>query len=144
MIPAAALALAARAAAGRAARRPGRRGPGYRFVGALPAALLVMLASGLIWGPYGAIETATIQRMTPPRRHGTVFGIRRGIQVAATAAGAAAGGLLLTRLPPQAVIGWPPGPASWSASSACCTHRSAALPGPRAETLWPAHLRSRG
>jgi MFS family permease len=75
------------------------------LVGALPAALLVMLAGGLIWGPYGAIETATIQRITPPRRHGTVFGIRRGIQVAATPAGAAAGGLLLTRLPPQAVIG---------------------------------------
>ena len=60
------------------------------LVGALPAALLVMLAGGLIWGPYGAIETATIQRITPSRRHGTVFGIRRGIQVAATPAGAAA------------------------------------------------------
>ena len=70
------------------------------LVGALPAALLVMLAGGLIWGPYGAIETATIQRITPPRRHGTVFGIRRGIQVAATPAGAAAGGLLLTPAPP--------------------------------------------
>ena len=75
------------------------------LVGALPAALLVMLAGGLIWGPYGAIETATIQRITPLRRHGTVFGVRRGIQVAATPAGAAAGGLLLARLPPQAVIG---------------------------------------
>ena len=35
------------------------------LVGALPAALPVMLADGLIWGPYGAIETATIQRITP-------------------------------------------------------------------------------
>jgi predicted MFS family arabinose efflux permease len=75
------------------------------LIGALPAALAVMLAGGLVWGPYGAIETATIQRITPPDRHGTVFGIRRGIQVAATPAGAAAGGLLLDRLPPQAVIG---------------------------------------
>ena len=75
------------------------------LVGALPAALPVMLVGGLIWGPYGAIETATIQRITPPRRHGTVFGVRRGIQVAATPVGAAAGSLLLARLPPQAVIG---------------------------------------
>jgi predicted MFS family arabinose efflux permease len=74
-------------------------------ISGLPAALAVMLAGGLVWGPYGAIEVAAIQALTPPRRHGTVFGLRRAIQVAATPAGAAAGGLLLTRLSPQAVIG---------------------------------------
>jgi hypothetical protein len=75
------------------------------LISALPGALAVMFAGGLIWGPYGVIEVMTIQAVTPRNRHGTVFGIRRAIQVAATPAGAAAGGLLLTRLDPQAVIG---------------------------------------
>ncbi|HEY3976402.1 MAG TPA: MFS transporter [Streptosporangiaceae bacterium] len=74
-------------------------------ISALPAALAVMFAGGLIWGPYGVIEVMTIQSVTPRSRHGTVFGVRRAIQVAATPAGAAAGGLLLARLAPQAVIG---------------------------------------
>jgi hypothetical protein len=74
-------------------------------ISALPAALAVMFAGGLIWGPYGVIEVMTIQSVTPRLRHGTVFGVRRAIQVAATPAGAAAGGLLLARLAPQAVIG---------------------------------------
>jgi hypothetical protein len=71
----------------------------------LPAALAVMFAGGLVWGPYGAIEVLTLQAVTPPSRHGTVFGVRRAIQVAATPAGAAAGGILLARLAPPAVIG---------------------------------------
>jgi hypothetical protein len=74
-------------------------------ISALPAALAVMFAGGLIWGPYGVIEVMTMQSVTPRGRHGTVFGVRRAIQVAATPAGAAAGGLLLTRLAPPAVIG---------------------------------------
>jgi MFS family permease len=75
------------------------------LITALPGALAVMFAGGLIWGPYGVIEVMTIQAVTPRHRHGTVFGLRRAIQVAATPAGAAVGGLLLTRLDPQAVIG---------------------------------------
>jgi MFS family permease len=101
------------------------------LTGTLPAALPVMFAGGLIWGPYGAIETATIQRITPPHRHGAVFGLRRGIQVAAAPAGAAVGGLLLIRLPPQAVIGL--------AAGSCVLVGAAALLYPPLRRLsWPA------
>jgi MFS family permease len=101
------------------------------LTGALPAALPVMFAGGLVWGPYGAIETATIQRITPPDRHGAVFGLRRGIQVAATPAGAAIGGLLLIRLPPQAVIGL-------AAGSCVLVGAAALLYRPLRRLRWPA------
>jgi hypothetical protein len=101
------------------------------FAGTLAAALPVMLAGGLIWGPYGAIETATIQRITSPERHGAVFGLRRGIQVAATPAGAAVGGLLLIRLPPPAVIGL-------AAGSCVLVGAAAMLYPPLRRLAWPA------
>jgi MFS family permease len=60
---------------------------------------------GLVWAPYATLEASLLQRVVPTAALGRVFGARRALTAAATPLGAAAGGLLLHRATPTAVIG---------------------------------------
>ena len=68
-------------------------------------AMLVLALGGLIWAPYTTLEASLLQRVVPAALLGRVFGVRRALTAAATPLGAAAGGFLLGRASPTAVIG---------------------------------------
>jgi MFS family permease len=72
--------------------------------GIVPA-MAVLALGGLIWAPYATLEASLLQRVVPPAAPGRLFGARRALTAAATPLGAAAGGLLLHRATPTAVIG---------------------------------------
>jgi len=58
-------------------------------------ALACCLAIGILWTPYSAVEATALQRLTPARHHGKVFGIQRALVISALPAGAAVGALAL-------------------------------------------------
>ena len=72
--------------------------------GIVPA-MAVLALGGLVWAPYATLEASLLQRVVPTTALGRVFGARRALTAAATPLGAAAGGLLLHRATPTAVIG---------------------------------------
>jgi MFS family permease len=72
--------------------------------GIVPA-MAVLALGGLVWAPYATLEASLLQRVVPTAALGRVFGARRALTAAATPLGAAAGGLLLHRATPTAVIG---------------------------------------
>jgi predicted MFS family arabinose efflux permease len=63
----------------------------------------LMVLSGVVWGPYTAVETTAIHRWTDPRRHGQLFGAQRALLSSVSPLGAAAGALLLDRISAGAV-----------------------------------------
>jgi MFS family permease len=72
--------------------------------GIVPA-MAVLALGGLVWAPYATLEASLLQCVVPTAALGRVFGARRALTAAATPLGAAAGGLLLHRATPTAVIG---------------------------------------
>jgi hypothetical protein len=69
------------------------------------AVAAVFLLGGAVWGPYATVETSALQRWVHPSRHGTTFGLQRGLLGTATPAGAAVGAIGLQQLPPQTLLG---------------------------------------
>ena len=78
--------------------------PLLAIAGILPA-MATLALGGLVWAPYVTLESSLLQRVVPPSALGRVFGVRRALTAAAMPLGAAAGGLLLERATPTAVIG---------------------------------------
>ncbi|ADB32882.1 major facilitator superfamily MFS_1 [Kribbella flavida DSM 17836] len=71
----------------------------------LPAAMLVFVVSGAIWGPYSAVEATALQRWTDPAVHGRVFGTQRAMLAIAAPLGAAVGALANDHFGPAVILG---------------------------------------
>jgi hypothetical protein len=69
------------------------------------AVAAVFFLGGAVWGPYGTVETSALQRWVHPSRHGTAFGLKRGVLGTAAPAGAALGAIGLRHAPAHAVLG---------------------------------------
>jgi predicted MFS family arabinose efflux permease len=69
-----------------------------------PAAA-VMLVSGVVWGPYLAVEATALQQWVEPAWHGRLFGIQHALLGVASPLGAAAGSLALARVDSGTVLG---------------------------------------
>jgi MFS family permease len=95
-------------------------------------AMLVLAVGGLVWAPYTALEASLLQRVVPARALGRVFGVRRAVTAAATPLGAAAGGLLLDRTAPTAVIGLSAITCMLAGTAALCAPALHRLPARRA------------
>jgi MFS family permease len=76
------------------------------------AVAVLFLISGAVWGPYTTIETSALQRWVQPTRHGSVFGLQRGLLGTAAPVGAAVGAVALQHIAPQTVL---------AISAAACT-----------------------
>jgi sugar phosphate permease len=74
------------------------------FVDSVPAAAVLFVLGGIVWGPYTAVETTALQRWVDPARHGRVFGVQRSLLATAAPVGAALGALALDVAPPGAVL----------------------------------------
>ncbi|MEV4364665.1 MFS transporter [Nonomuraea sp. NPDC049625] len=70
----------------------------------IPAAAALFAVSGLVWGPYTAVEATALQRWAHPNWHGRLFGTQRALLMAASPLGAAAGAILLDHSPPAAIL----------------------------------------
>jgi predicted MFS family arabinose efflux permease len=126
----------------------GRLRPGLALAGnavAWGAALLPLLAivriapamaalalGGLAWAPYVTLESSLLQRVVPAPALGRVFGVRRALTAAAMPLGAAAGGLLLQRATPTAVIGLSAVTCMLAGAAALCSPALHRLPARRA------------
>ena len=66
---------------------------------------VLFLVGGAVWGPYATIETSALQRWVHPGRHGTAFGLQRGLLGTAAPAGAAVGAVALQYGAPHVVLG---------------------------------------
>ncbi|HEV2921915.1 MAG TPA: MFS transporter [Actinomycetota bacterium] len=126
----------------------GRLRPGLALAGnavAWGAALLPLLAiagivpamatlalGGLVWAPYVTLESSLLQRVVPAPALGRVFGVRRALTAAAMPLGAAAGGLLLQRAAPTAVIGLSAVTCMLAGAAALCSPALHRLPARRA------------
>lgn len=71
----------------------------------LAAAVAAMLLSGVIWGPYLALEATLAQRLVTPEQHGQIFGIRTCLLTPTAPLGTAVGGGLLNLLQLIAPLG---------------------------------------
>jgi hypothetical protein len=76
------------------------------------AVAVSFLIAGAVWGPYTTIETSALQRWVHPARHGSVFGLQRGLLGTATPVGAAVGAVAVQHTAPQTVL---------AVSAAACT-----------------------
>jgi predicted MFS family arabinose efflux permease len=65
------------------------------FCSSIVPAVVVMGVSGIVWGPYLAIEATALQQWTPPSVHGRLFGTQHAILAVASPLGAAAGSVAL-------------------------------------------------
>jgi predicted MFS family arabinose efflux permease len=74
------------------------------FCGSIVPAMIVMGVSGIVWGPYLAVEATAPQRWTPPSLHGRLFGTQHAILAVASPLGAAAGSVALLALPSTEII----------------------------------------
>ncbi|GAB3932875.1 MFS transporter [Kribbella albertanoniae] len=70
----------------------------------LPAAALIFVISGAVWGPYSAIETTALQRWADPATHGAMFGTQRALLSIASPIGAACGALALDHYSPAGIL----------------------------------------
>jgi predicted MFS family arabinose efflux permease len=70
---------------------------------AVPA-LVIMTLSGVVWGPYLAVESTALQRWTAPSLHGRLFGTQHAILAVAGPLGAAAGSLALLEFPSAQIL----------------------------------------
>ena len=70
----------------------------------IPAAV-VMAVSGVVWGPYLAVEATALQQWVEPAWHGRLFGIQHALLGVASPVGAAAGSLALARVSSRTVLG---------------------------------------
>jgi MFS family permease len=61
------------------------------------AAVFGCVAIGLLWTPYAAVEATALQRLTPRRIHGRVFGLQRALVISALPLGAALGAMAQDR-----------------------------------------------
>lgn len=59
---------------------------------------------GLLWSPYNAVEATALQKLTPSRHLGKVFGLQRATAISALPVGAAIGSLALDRIGAGGVI----------------------------------------
>lgn len=65
------------------------------FCSSIVPAVAVMGVSGIVWGPYLAVEATALQRWAPPSVHGRMFGTQHAILAVASPLGAAVGSLAL-------------------------------------------------
>ena len=65
------------------------------FVGSTWAAGALCFGIGLLWSPYNAVEATALQKLTPARHLGKVFGLQRAMSISALPVGAAIGSLAL-------------------------------------------------
>jgi predicted MFS family arabinose efflux permease len=65
------------------------------FCTSIVPAVIVMGVSGIVWGPYLAVEATALQRWTAPALHGRLFGTQHAILAVASPLGAAVGSLAL-------------------------------------------------
>jgi MFS family permease len=76
------------------------------LAGNLFAAILGCVAIGLLWTPYAAGEATALQRLTPARMHGRVFGIQRALVISALPIGAALGAIAQDRFGAPTTLAW--------------------------------------
>jgi predicted MFS family arabinose efflux permease len=76
------------------------------------AAVVVYTLSGVVWGPYAAVEATALQRWTDSRHHGRVFGTQRALVITAIPLGGALGSLALDQVSVSTVL---------EVSAAACT-----------------------
>jgi predicted MFS family arabinose efflux permease len=74
------------------------------FVHSVTWALGIYFLSGVVWGPYAAVETTALQKWTRPEQHGRVFGLQRALVISAIPAGGAIGSLALDRAGLTAIL----------------------------------------
>jgi MFS family permease len=65
---------------------------------------LACLVIGVLWTPYSAVEATALQRLTPARHHGKLFGIQRALVISALPVGAAVGAFALDRTSATVVL----------------------------------------
>jgi predicted MFS family arabinose efflux permease len=61
------------------------------FVHSVGWAVVIYFVSGVVWGPYSAVEATALQRWTRPEHHGRLFGTQRALIISAIPAGGAIG-----------------------------------------------------
>ena len=61
------------------------------FVHSVGLAVAIYFLSGIVWGPYSAVEATALQRWTRPEHHGRLFGTQRALIISAIPAGGAIG-----------------------------------------------------
>jgi len=101
-------------------------------IAAIVPAMAVLALGGLVWAPYVTLESSLLQRVVPAAALGRVFGVRRALTAAAMPLGAAAGGLLLQRAAPTAVIGLSAVTCLLAGAAALCAPALHRLPARRA------------
>ncbi|MEA2484839.1 MAG: hypothetical protein QOC55_2786 [Thermoleophilaceae bacterium] len=69
-----------------------------------PTAIAGCFAIGLLWTPYAAVEATALQRLTPRRIHGRVFGIQRALVISSLPVGAAIGAVAQDRFGPTPTL----------------------------------------
>ena len=74
------------------------------FTNHLWSACGLLLAGGLMWGPYTPMETTLLQRNVPKEQLGRVFGARSTLLTGGSPLGLAVGGTLLAFVPATSVI----------------------------------------
>jgi hypothetical protein len=67
-------------------------------------ALVLCFGIGLLWSPYNAVEATALQKLTPARQLGKIFGLQRALAISALPVGAAIGSLGLDHIGPGRVI----------------------------------------
>lgn len=75
------------------------------FAPSLGFVMAWMFTSGIVWGPYLALEATALQRLIPQSVQGRVFGARLAIVGPSAPIGTALGGLMLLGLSSRWVIG---------------------------------------
>ena len=105
--------------------------PLLAIAGIVPA-MATLALGGLVWAPYVTLESSLLQRVVPAPALGRVFGVRRALTAAAMPLGAAAGGLLLQRATPTAVIGLSAVTCMLAGAAALCSPALHRLPARRA------------
>jgi predicted MFS family arabinose efflux permease len=101
-------------------------------IAAIMPAMATLALGGLVWAPYVTLESSLLQRVVPAPALGRVFGVRRALTAAAMPLGAAAGGLLLQRATPTAVIGLSAVTCMLAGAAALCSPALHRLPARRA------------
>jgi MFS family permease len=101
-------------------------------IAAMMPAMATLALGGLVWAPYVTLESSLLQRVVPAPALGRVFGVRRALTAAAMPLGAAAGGLLLQRATPTAVIGLSAVTCMLAGAAALCSPALHRLPARRA------------
>jgi predicted MFS family arabinose efflux permease len=75
------------------------------FMHSIAPAAALYFVTGVIWGPYAAIEATALQQWVPTRQLGRVFGAQRALTITAIPLGGAVGSLALEFASAPEIIG---------------------------------------